>query len=270
MKPLSHSFVLHAKEALNADTVALVFQRPEGFGKTLPGQFLQLSAGQFLRRPYGIFWDDSRRGLLAIGVKVIGPGSRFLAALQPGEALEGLGPLGNGFLCLREQAPLIREQGLVIAVGGGSGIFPLFAALQHAKRLGARCMMVAGFRRPSEAFLQEAFQELCEDSLYCSDQGGLDLHGHAGQGLETLAQGLPADARPTLLACGPVPLMRACQAFAKAKGWPAFVSLEERMACGIGLCLGCAVDVEGPSGLERLRCCLEGPVFAAHTWKGAP
>ena len=198
-----------------------------------PGRFVQLAApGFFLRRPISLCGAGNGMARLVFAVK--GRGTAALAALRPGDSVDLLGPLGNGFPA---------GAGRSLLVGGGIGLPPLLYYAQTFEDTHA----IAGFRSPETAVLADEFPsaELCFGEDYPHTR---------------LEKRLAAGERAArVLACGPVPLLKAAAAVCKRYGVPCYVSMEERMACGVGACLVCACAVGG----SYLRCCKDGPVFDA-------
>jgi len=172
----------------------------------------------------------------------VGPGTRRLAALQPGEPLGLVGPLGNGF------GPVAPGRTPVL-VGGGVGIAPL-AILQD--RLEASVRPLLGFRDGAHA----AGAALFADPLVATDDGS---SGHEGLVTDLLHDALDREDAPQVFACGPPPMLEAVRAICAERGTPAELALESGMACGYGACFGCVVATR--QGYVRL--CVDGPVLAA-------
>lgn len=202
------------------------------------GQFymLRLPGVQdpFLGRPAGILETGPQNETVSFAMQVIGRGTAMLSALLPGQIIEAQGPYGNGF-------PL--ESGPAALIGGGVGAAPLF---QLAKELRAadpnrRIDAFLGFRET--AFLADAFERV-------ADRVRVDVGGAV-----TDLVGFSPDA--TYYACGPVPMLRAAGRAAQAAKAKLYVSLESRMACGVGACLGCTCKTAHGSK----RVCKDGPVF---------
>ncbi len=239
---------------IRPDTVILTMEAPDLARNAQPGQFVMLSCDCFLPRPIGIMAADPQGGLVDLGIQVKGEGTRQLAALTRGSSLSFLGPLGRGF----------RLQGFerVITVAGGTGVFPLYFVQQHSARAGVEAYALCGFRSPDHSLLHEAHQALGCQTCFASESGGLDLHGTVADALAALLSRLPKGPPTLVLTCGPRPMMQAVASLATAHGLACQVSLEERMACGIGVCMGCACETRHEQPADRYkRCCVEGPVF---------
>ena len=258
MKQLAYTVTLTGKEQLSRDAFLLKFATEDLAGKFQPGQFLEVDCGGYIFRPFGLMAQNEDKGEIWLGVKVVGPSSLYLAELPLGQRVKVHAPLGRGFALGGFEE--------VIAVGGGSGIFPLYELLQAARKSGKTTQLVCGFRSEAEAYPRELFSPLADELYFSSDQGGLDFTGHAGACLEHYFGQREFSAQTLLVACGPLPLLKFVRDFAREKHLACQISLEENMACGLGLCAGCSVDVRTEQGeIARVRCCLEGPVFEAST-----
>ncbi|MDO5337082.1 MAG: dihydroorotate dehydrogenase electron transfer subunit [Eubacteriales bacterium] len=217
-----------------------------------PGQFLSVytrDAGKILPRPISICEIDRERGRIRLVYRVTGKntGTEQFSKLHPGIGLEVLGPLGNGF-------PLKEAEGKrVFLMGGGIGIPPM---LQTAKELKADKKIIVGYR--DELFLTEELSENGE-LFAATEDGSFGTHGNVMDAVRENA--LEAD---VIMACGPAPMLRAIKAYALEKQIPCWISMEERMACGIGACLGCvckSTEIDEHSHVHNKRVCKDGPVF---------
>jgi len=217
-----------------------------------PGQFVSLySADQsrLLPRPISVCEADEEEGTMRLVYRIAGAGTAEFAQLEAGDAVDVVGPLGNGF-------PIEEYAGKeVLLVGGGIGIPPMLFCAEKLKF----CTCVAGYR-DSEDFLAEEIRKYCP--VYIStDDGSLGTHGTVVDAIK--ANKLSADA---VFACGPMPMLKAVKAYAAEAGIPCYVSLEERMACGVGACLGCVTKTakaDAHTKVNNARICREGPVFRA-------
>ena len=239
---------LVSKEFLNSDTCYLGFECPDIVNTAVPGQFVNISAGTvFLKRPFGIASTDKEKGIFYIGVKVVGKGTYEISQFEPGLMVDCLGPLGKGFD--------FDDFDTVILTGGGTGVFPINFAYETLTSLGKNVIVCEGFRNASQVILNKPSYILTTD---CGDCG---IKGTVIAGLDTIDI---SDLSKTLICCvGPIPMMKAVSAWAQEKGMNCQVSMEQRMACGAGICLCCTVKVkdEGPDGFKNVRCCKDGPVF---------
>lgn len=239
---------LVSKEFLNSDTCYLGFECPDIANSAIPGQFVNISAGTvFLKRPFGIASVDKDNGRFYIGVKVVGKGTSEIAGFESGMMVDCLGPLGNGFD--------LEDYDNVILTGGGTGVFPINFAYETLSAQGRNVVVCEGFRNASQVILNKPSYILTTD---CGDTG---IKGTVIAGLDTISID---DYGKTLVCCvGPFPMMKAVNAWCADKGIKCLVSMEQRMACGAGICLCCTVKVkdDGPEGYKNVRCCKEGPVF---------
>lgn len=216
-----------------------------------PGQFLSVyceDGAKLLPRPISICDIDKEQGRLRMVYRVAGAGTKEISEKQAGDTIEVMGPLGNGYdLSQGKQAVLI---------GGGIGIPPMLAL---AKALSCEKTIVLGYR-DSQTFLREEF-EACGKVVISTDDGSLGTKGNALDAIR--ANGVTGD---MIFACGPTPMLKGVKAFAAEQGIPAQLSLEERMACGIGACLACVCqskEVDHHSHVHNKRVCKDGPVFWA-------
>lgn len=214
-----------------------------------PGQFVSLysnDGSRLLPRPISIcrIEGDSLR----IVYRVVGRGTEEFSKMKAGGSLNVQGPLGNGY---DVSAPYARKKALLL--GGGIGIPPM---LELAKQLDCEKQIVLGYR--DELFLNEEFEAYGPVAIATEDGS----HGVKGTVLDAVcAHGIEAE---VIYACGPAPMLRAVRDYALAQGIDAYVSLEEKMACGIGACLSCVCQTPEPdahSQVHNKRVCKEGPVF---------
>ena len=243
-------------ERINQQTFVLTLFAPQIAAAAQPGQFVQASCQKLLRRPIGIMSADRIKGLIQLGFRVQGEGTLWLSGRKAGDHLSLLGPLGHGFM--------LDGYERIITVGGGTGVFPLYFVQQICRERGIEALAVCGYRSREESVLREAYSQLGCRTLFAADAGDLDIPGHAGLALEELLKQLPPIDGTAVLTCGPRPMMQAVADIARQHGYACQVSLEERMACGIGVCLVCACKVKQEAGeTGYARCCVDGPVFSA-------
>ena len=218
-------------------------------GKAKPGQFISLychDGSRMLPRPISICEIDAKDNALRIVYRVAGKGTEEFSGLSTGDSIEIVGPLGNGF-------PLKEKKAFLI--GGGIGIPPM---VELAKQLNCEKQMVLGYR--DTLFLQEEFKGL--GSMYVATEDG--SYGTEGNVLDAIKEnGVDAE---IIYACGPTPMLKAIKEYAIANGIECWLSLEEKMACGIGACLACVCkskEKDSHSNVNNKRVCKEGPVFRA-------
>lgn len=216
--------------------------------EAVPGQFLALYSredSRMLPRPISICETDGASGKVRVVYRVAGAGTEEFSRLQKGDRLDILGPLGNGF-------PLKKGRRAFL-MGGGIGIPPM---VQLAKELDCEMQIIAGYR--DELFLTEELAA-CGPLYIATEDGSAGTKGNVMDAVRE--QGLRAD---LIYACGPKPMLRAIQAYAKEQGIECYISMEERMACGIGACLACvcqSAKVDAHSQVKNKRVCKDGPVF---------
>jgi dihydroorotate dehydrogenase electron transfer subunit len=237
-----------------------------GWPGSEPGQFVMLSAGPegaaprtdpLLPRPMAVFRSEG--ATLDVLYKVVGRGTALLAAARPGERVGLVGPLGTGFA-------LPRADEWAVLVGGGTGIASLFDLAGAALANGARVTVLLGARCEDELLAETDFRDQGVELRLATEDGSAGSRGLVTSLLEAVLRE-PAGVR--VYACGPTPMMRAAAELAASAGRPCHVSLENRMACGYGVCLGCAVP-RASGGFELV--CRDGPVFDAGrlAWEGVP
>ncbi|WP_245705153.1 dihydroorotate dehydrogenase electron transfer subunit [Alteribacillus persepolensis] len=218
-----------------------------------PGQFLHIKPSHenvpLLRRPLSICDADQRGGTLSIIYRTEGIGTNLLSKKTNGETVDVLGPLGNGF-----SLSDINQEQTALIVGGGVGVPPLYGLARELARKGVHVETVLGFSDAEALFYEDAFKET--GNVYVST-----VDGSAGQkGFVTDVIDQEDLAFDRLYACGPTPMLKALEnKFPKAEG---FISLEERMGCGIGACFACVCHTQtDPEGSEYRKVCSDGPVF---------
>ena len=244
--PIQKSCTVVEAVRLNAFAYSFTLEA-EGMTPEGPDQFVHVKCGhsRLLRRPISICdWEEN---LLRIVFEVRGEGTEWLSRRKAGDRLDVLGPLGRGFRMDRE--------GRYLLVGGGIGVPPMLGC---AKWTAGRSTAVLGFRSADRAMLSEDFQKSCKEIFLCSDDGSIGRHGFVDAQVRDI---LEKDKDFTVvLACGPKPMLKNVAAVAAEFGVPCQVSMEERMACGVGACLGCAIQMA--DGTMK-HVCKDGPVFNA-------
>ena len=213
------------------------------------GQFLSVysnDGSRLLPRPISICEIDREKGKLRLVYRVAGKGTKEFSDMHAAATLKVMGPLGNGFPKKEKKAFLI---------GGGIGIPPM---LELAKELDCEKQMVLGYR--DELFLNDEFKPYGTVTIATEDGSA----GTKGNVLDAIREnGLTAD---IIYACGPTPMLRAIKQYAAEHDIECYISMEERMACGIGACLACVCqskDKDAHSNVNNKRICKEGPVFLA-------
>lgn len=218
--------------------------------EAVPGQFVSLYCeehSRLLSRPISICEIDKKRSAIRLVYRLAGEGTKEFSALQTDDEVKVLGPLGNGF-------PLEGEHPIVI--GGGIGVPPM---LELAKSLSAKATIVLGYR-DEQLFLKEQFEDYGQLEI-ATDNGAVGVHGTVVDVLEQ--KQITGD---VIYACGPKPMLAAVKRYAMEHEIKCYVSMEERMACGIGACLGCVCQTkeeDAHSHVHNTRVCKDGPVFLA-------
>ena len=217
------------------------------------GQFIGVypeDKSTLLPRPISICEVNKEENKLRIVYRVAGKGTEEFSRYEAGKQVPVLGVLGNGF-------PIEEGKGKkVFLMGGGIGIPPM---LQLAKELDAKNQIIVGYRN-NQLFLKEDLAQYGKVYVATED-GSVGTKGNVMNAIEENA--LEAD---VIFACGPMPMLRAIKGYAEKKGIPAYISLEERMACGVGACLGCVCKTtkkDHHSHVNNARICTDGPVFLA-------
>ncbi len=239
----------------------LQFHSPSIAGSCVPGQFVHVSCGPaakpgepVLRRPFSISSFDRRRGLVEVVYRVVGPGTNWLSRLRRGDLLDVMGPLGSGFSHPSRRGP-------VLLVAGGIGVAPLLGWAQELLPTGRRMYALYGARTREQLVGVRQLETSGVTVTACTDDGSEGFHGSVCDLLNPVL----SHRRPVkIYACGPTAVLRAAQSAARELRISCEVSVEDRLACGIGACVGCAVPRRAPSG-GRLyfRACSDGPVFDA-------
>lgn len=229
---------------------------PEIATLATPGQFVQVSVpGFFLRRPISICGVDRSAGTIRLVIEQRGAGTRILGELAAGESLAVLGPLGRGFTMLDSSHG--EDPPTAVLVGGGIGVPPLLMAAAH---YGKHATAFVGFRTAGAVILTEDFKAQQNAITLCTDDG---TAGHHGLVTAPLAEHLQQHRPDLIYACGPRPMLQAVAELARQHEIPCELSLEERMACGVGACLGCACSVTEEEKQYYAHVCKDGPVFPA-------
>lgn len=220
------------------------------------GRFIALypkNRATLLPRPISICERDVNRGALRIVYRVAGEGTKEFSSYQKGDTADILGVLGNGY-------PLDQAEGkTALLMGGGIGIPPLLELAKELSSMECKVRIVLGYR-DENLFLKQDLEQYGE--VYIATEDG--SVGTKGNVLDAVRENnLYAD---LMYSCGPMPMLRAIRKYASQMGIPAWISLEERMACGVGACLGCVcrtVKEDAHSHVHNARICTDGPVFLA-------
>ena len=238
------------QKMIAADIFDLKLSAKEIACQAAPGQFVDLycaDGSKLLPRPISLCEIDKEEGILRLVYRIAGAGTAMFSKLKAGDTIDILGPLGNGFTLRNKKA---------ILIGGGIGIPPM---LELAKELDADKQILVGYRN-KDLFLEEDLAKY--GNVYIATEDG--SVGTGGNVMDAIrVNHLSAD---VIMACGPMPMLRAIKQYAEEQGIEAYISLEERMACGVGACLGCVCrtrEVDHHSHVNNARICTDGPVFEA-------
>jgi len=248
---------------------------------TRPGQFAMLRlpgrSDVLLRRPMSIYdvkpgafagsgnGDRSGSGdsptIIQLLYKVVGRGTQLMAELKPRDEVEMLAPLGHGFF-KEEYLDAARQADEVLHVAGGIGIAALLLPAKSLAQAGIRQRLFFGARTGLDLVGAEDFGPWVTDTVLATEDGSRGHAGYVTSPLEEYLERHP-EKRFLLLVCGPWAMLQACAELARRPGCRCLVSMENRMGCGLGVCLGCCVHVEGQGHGSYERVCTEGPVFWA-------
>lgn len=213
------------------------------------GQFVHISVpGFFLRRPISICDIDKDKGTIRIVFQIRGKGTDALSKFEVGEKLDMMGPLGNGFR-------LLDSSKKAIVIGGGIGTPPMLAAAKH---YGENATAISGFRTKELVILQDDFKAQGNKTILCTDDG---TAGEKGFVTDALVNCIKEEKPDIIYACGPAVMLKAVSEIAEENNIRCQISLEERMACGVGACLGCAVKMKIGGREFYGHVCKNGPVF---------
>jgi len=249
MKYTQGKYIIAEKSAIARNIYSFTISCPEIAQVAVPGQFVHIRIGSFtLRRPISICGIDPIKGTLRIVFEIRGEGTSAIADLNKGDVIDMLAPLGHGFT-------VNHDFKKVILIGGGIGTPPM---LPLAKAYGEKAVAISGFRNASAVILQEDFAAAGAETILCTDDGSAGIHGFVTQPLEELVRNGGVDA---VFACGPTPMLKRITEICKENSVYCEISLEERMACGIGACLGCACKTKRNDEEYFAHVCKDGPVF---------
>lgn len=234
----------------------LTIQTKEIAAAAKAGQFVSVysnDASKLLPRPISLCGIDRKAGTLRLVYRVTGEhtGTEEFSRLQAGDTMKIMGPLGNGFT--------VEKGRKTFLIGGGIGVPPMLQLAKEMKDAGENFQIVMGYR-DAGTFLLDEFKEQGE-SFVATEDGSVGTQGNV---LDAIRENhLDAD---VIYACGPTPMLRALKAYAEEQNMTCYVSMEERMACGIGACLACvcnSTEKDAHSNVKNKRICKEGPVFNA-------
>jgi dihydroorotate dehydrogenase electron transfer subunit len=250
MKKIHNRYKILSNQKVCERFIQISLDAPQLAKSGKPGQFLNVRISDeldpFFRRPFGIY--HVHNGIVDMLVEIRGKGTAMLAERKPGEMLDILGPLGKSFSMPGKK---IKN---VVMIGGGIGVAPLLSMAEALKDSGKKMILLYGGRDSSYVFDLKFFKEAGCKVHIATDDGSVGMKGRISE----LFDKIPLSADDTMLCvCGPSPMMKSVQGFAKKHGLKGECSCEEVMACGIGACMGCVVKTT--SGYKTA--CHDGPVF---------
>lgn len=246
-----------SQECLGAGIYDLTIQTKEIAAHAKAGQFVSVysdDSSKLLPRPISLCGIDAEAGTLRLVYRVTGEGTgtEEFSRLKKGDTVKILGPLGNGFT--------IEPGKKAFLIGGGIGVPPMLQLAKDIKKAGVVPFQIVMGYRDANTFLMDEFKEQAE-TFVATEDGSVGTKGNVLDAIR--ANALTAD---VIYACGPTPMLRALKAYAAEQGMDCYISMEERMACGIGACLACvcnSTSKDEHSNVNNKRICKEGPVFDA-------
>ncbi len=237
------------KKETTGDMYDLTVSCGDMSGMAKAGQFVHISVpGFFLRRPISICDFNKEKETLRIVFRIRGKGTDALSKFEVGERLDIMGPLGNGFR-------LLESDKKAVIIGGGIGTPPM---LSLSKYYGETATVITGFRTKDLVILQDDFKAQGSRTILCTDDG---TAGRKGFVTDALTECIKEEKPDVIYACGPVVMLKAISEIAHENNIHCQISLEERMACGVGACLGCAVKMTRNGQEFYGHVCKNGPVF---------
>ena len=246
--------VIHQKE-ITEDIFLISLDAREIAQAARPGQFVHLRVNKcidpLLRRPFSVHRVDREKGRIELLYRVIGRGTAMMQKAKEGHSFNVLGPLGNGF-------NIHGSFTHALVVAGGMGSAPVIFLIDELLALGKEVTFLYGARECREIAGLPDLKSVCERVELATDDGSIGHHGMVTDLLEKCLAEHLKEASVMGFVCGPIPMLKRVQEIAKTTSFRWQASLEERMACGVGVCIGCAIKAEG-GGYKIV--CSEGPVF---------
>ncbi|MCQ2236325.1 MAG: dihydroorotate dehydrogenase electron transfer subunit [Bacteroidales bacterium] len=245
--------------SLSASCYQIVLKHPDTLPLVAPGQFVQVqlpdSANSFLRRPISIHDADFEANTLTLLIRKAGKGTELLSHVKVGDSVNLLYPLGNGF-----DLSLDKIGNNPLLIGGGVGIAPLYMAAKALKAAGANPKVLLGARNEADLLKKDDFAAITETECTTEDAS----FGTKGFVTDHVYMKGCVHQFTSIIVCGPMPMMRAIARVAEAENIPCQVSLENKMACGIGACLCCVTETTDG---HNTCVCTQGPVFDSNDVK---
>lgn len=257
--PVKEIAMLIKKEQLKSDIFKFTMEAPEIVKNAKQGQFVEVrvtnGTAPFLRRPISIHNMHKESGILEFIFQIKGEGTKILSKKQVNDEIDLLGPLGYGTFDFKDYKN-------IAILGGGIGVFPLYELGKNAKKEGLNVNTYLGFRNKDFVILEKEFKNVSDKLTITTDDG---TYGKNGFAINFLEGDIKAGIIDSIYACGPLPMLKAVRKLAIENNIPCQISLEERMGCGIGACLGCAVRTSNSLDEEPkyVHVCKQGPIFEA-------
>lgn len=249
-----------ANDAIIADHKVITCAAPAIAALAQPGHFVNALTAErtdpLLRKPFSIYTVDRERGQISLLYSIVGATTQGMARKMPGDTLDLVGPLGG-----RIFRPDMREGATHIMVGGGYGVPPLVFLARELQLAPTdpSLLFIIGARRKDLLLCHEELKAAGVDARAATDDGSHGTQGRVTDVLEPILRersGQPV----TVYCCGPTPMMRAVGELCQRLDVSCQLSVEVSMPCGIGVCMGCVLDLTDG---RRVRCCVDGPVFEA-------
>jgi dihydroorotate dehydrogenase electron transfer subunit len=241
-----YNLTIISNNQIARDVFKTEFSCQEQLPSFIGGQFLHLQVPcKILRRPLGIL--EMTANYCSIVYAVVGEGTRILSKMKKGDCLKAMLPLGNGFV-------LPKTYKKVALLGGGLGVVPLLPVINTYPEIEFYSYM--GFKSRDDVILYDEFNKLSKKACFTTEDGSF---GSCGFSIDALKDDLETNNFDAVLVCGSIPMLKEVK---KANfKIPVYVSMEERMGCGVGACLVCTCQVKKGDNIENLRVCIDGPVF---------
>lgn len=244
-----------SSKRIGTDVMDLVIKTKDIAANSVAGQFVNLyckDGAKLLPRPISLCGVDKETNTLRLVYRIVGKGTEEFSTLTEGDTIEVMGPLGNGF-------SLDKADKAAILMGGGIGIPPMIELAKELKEAGCtKITAVLGYR--DELFLNEDMAQYA-DVVIATEDGSVGTKGNVLDAIRE--QGVTGE---VIYSCGPTPMLRAIKNYGMENNLITYLSLEERMACGIGACLACvckSTEKDHHTNVNNKRVCKEGPVFLA-------
>ena len=233
-------FEIKSNREIGKDTFEMVLSGDTS-DVTAPGQFVNIKLeGFFLRRPISVCdWNEES---LTIIYKVVGQGTEAMAEMKPGESLDILTGLGNGY-----NTDAVKAGEKPVLIGGGAGVPPMYGLAKTLMAKGVKPKVILGFNTAEEVFYKDEFDKLGADLRIATTDGSVGTEGFVTDVMKELEY-------TYFFTCGPMPMFKAIESIAKTSGQYSF---EERMGCGFGACMGCSCKTK----YGNKRICKDGPVL---------